>query len=73
MGVDHPDVATTLNNLGMCAYRAGRAEEAEELYRRALTIREEKLGVHHPGVAFSLGRLEYLNNSAGRTKEAEEL
>lgn len=37
-GADHPAVATTLGNLGMCDFHLGRAEEAEGYYRRALTV-----------------------------------
>jgi len=37
LGADHPHVATTLNNLGLFADKAGRTDEDEEFYRRALT------------------------------------
>lgn len=40
LDADHLDVANTLRALGECAYMAGRTKEAEELYRRALTIRK---------------------------------
>lgn len=65
-------VAKVLHILGMCVYKGGRKEEAEEMYRRALSIFEAKLGVDHLEVAhtlYELGRCLYV---AGRTDEAEE-
>ena len=35
-GPDHPEVAQTLNNLGVLYASQGRYDEAEPLYRRAL-------------------------------------
>jgi Flp pilus assembly protein TadD len=58
-GPDHPEVATSLNNLGVLARRQGRLAEAERLHRRALAIRLAALGPDHPDVAQSqhnLGR-----------------
>eukprot|EP00752_Nemacystus_decipiens_P008095 g7236.t1 len=65
------DVASTLYNLGVCASKAGRTEEAEGLYRRALTIREEKLGVDHPHVASTLHNLGVCALEAGKMEEAK--
>ncbi|MCP4020945.1 MAG: tetratricopeptide repeat protein, partial [Desulfobacteraceae bacterium] len=38
-GPDHPDVATTLNNLALLYKSQGKYEEAEPLHQRALTIK----------------------------------
>eukprot|EP00752_Nemacystus_decipiens_P008099 g7240.t1 len=71
LGVDHPDVATTLDKLGVCALATGRTEEAEGFCGQALTIREEKLGVDHPHVAWTLDKLGVCALATGRTEEAE--
>lgn len=37
-------------DIGLCALTMGRMEEAEVLYRRALSIESEHLGADHPDV-----------------------
>ena len=66
------DVARVLNALGVCAGKAGRTQEAEELFRRALAILEDKLGVDHPGVANTLNILGLYAFESGKMEEAEK-
>ena len=54
-------------------YQQGRYAEAEPLYVRSLSIREQQLGRDHPLVATSLNNLAALYNSRGRYTEAEPL
>ena len=58
-GPEHPDVATSLNNLGKIYATKGDYAQAEPLYQRALGIQEKVLGPAHPHVAL------FLNNLAG--------
>ena len=60
MGPDHPDVATSLNNLAWLYHAQGRYAEAEPLYKRSLAIVENALGPDHPHVAASLSSLARL-------------
>jgi len=48
LGPQHPDVATTLNNLAGLYYHTERYEEALPLLERSLKIFESKLGPAHP-------------------------
>ena len=48
LGADHPDTATSLNNLAGLYRAQGRYSEAEPLYQRALTVAEAVLGSEHP-------------------------
>ncbi|MEA5512282.1 tetratricopeptide repeat protein, partial [Crocosphaera sp. UHCC 0190] len=73
LGENHPDVATSLNNLAELYRSQGRYPEAEPLYRRSLSIRELQLGENHPSVANSLNNLAGLYRSQGRYPEAEPL
>jgi len=50
LGPDHPDVATTLNNLALLCKAQGRLAEGETLYRRALAIFERALYPAHLSV-----------------------
>jgi tetratricopeptide (TPR) repeat protein len=45
---NHPDVATSLNNLAELYKYQGRYAEAEPLYVRAIAIYQERLGENHP-------------------------
>ncbi|MFW5764742.1 MAG: tetratricopeptide repeat protein, partial [Coleofasciculus sp.] len=73
LGNDHPDVATSLNDLALLYYLQGRYKEAEPLYQQALELRKRLLGNEHPDVATSLYNLANLNYSLGRYSEAEPL
>jgi tetratricopeptide (TPR) repeat protein/tRNA A-37 threonylcarbamoyl transferase component Bud32 len=57
LGGSHPDVATSLNNLGRLLYEIGDYEDAEPMLREALEIRRIVLGTDHPQVAIVLGNL----------------
>jgi len=72
-GPDHPDVATSLNNLAELYRSMGRYTEAEPLCKRSLAIREKQLGRDHPDVAQSLNNLAELYRATGRYAEAEPL
>jgi hypothetical protein len=73
LGADHPDVATSLNNLAALYRVQGRYGEAEPFHQQSLTIRREQLGADHPAVATSLNNLAALYQDQGRYGEAEPL
>jgi tetratricopeptide (TPR) repeat protein len=73
LGQQHPDVATSLNNLANLYYSQGKYEEAEPLYQQALEMYRQLLGQQHPYVATSLKNLAYLYYSQGKYEEAEPL
>jgi tetratricopeptide (TPR) repeat protein len=73
LGADHPDVATSLNNLAVLYMSMGRYGEAEPLLKRSLAISEQQLGADHPHVAQSLNNLALLYEAMGRYGEAEPL
>jgi tetratricopeptide (TPR) repeat protein len=73
LGQDHPDTATSLNNLAALYQSQGRYSEAEPLYLQALDIRRSQLGQDHPSTATSLNNLALLYQSQGRYSDAEPL
>jgi CHAT domain-containing protein/Flp pilus assembly protein TadD len=73
LGSNHPDVATSLNNLAGLYYSQGNYSAAEPLYKRSLSIREKALGSNHPDVATSLNNLAGLYYSQGNYSAAEPL
>ncbi len=73
LGPDHPDVATSLNNLAG-SYRAkGDFTRADPLFERALRIREKALGPDHLDVATSLNNLAGSYRAKGDFARAEAL
>jgi tetratricopeptide (TPR) repeat protein len=73
LGPDHPDVATSLNNLAVLYRVQGNYGDAEPLYQRALRIQETVLGPDHPDVAASLNNLALLYRVQGNYGDAEPL
>ncbi|BAY32777.1 putative kinesin light chain [Nostoc carneum NIES-2107] len=70
---DHPDVATSLNNLAGLYDSQGRYSEAEPLYIEALAMRKRLFAGDHPYIAASLNNLALLYYRQGRYREAEPL
>lgn len=70
---DHPDLATSINNLGYDRYRNGRYSEAEVLYKKALDIRESVLKPNDPAIADTLTNLAELYKARERSQEAVPL
>src|SRR5688572_20244414 len=58
LGPDHPELANTLNNLGVVYEVTEKPEEAERCFRRASTIAAAVLAPEHPFVATSRKNLE---------------
>jgi len=73
LGLEHPDVATSLNNLALLYVVQDRPSDAEPLYKRSLSIREKALGAENRLVATSLNNLALLYDDQGRYSEAEPL
>ncbi|KOP25803.1 hypothetical protein AMR41_13940 [Hapalosiphon sp. MRB220] len=70
---DHPDVATSLDNLAFLYYSQGRYIKAEPLFVEALAMRKRLFVGDHPDVADSLNNLAALYDSQGRYNQAEPL
>jgi tetratricopeptide (TPR) repeat protein len=73
LGPDHPDTATSLNNLAYLYQQQGRYSDAEPLLRQALSIREHVFGPEHPDTANSLWWLAVLATQCKRIQEAQLL
>jgi tetratricopeptide (TPR) repeat protein len=71
LGAEHPDVAETLNNLGVLYAKMKRYSEAEAIFRRALNVNQRLLGAAHPDVAVTLDNLGVLDYERKRYAEAE--
>ena len=72
-GVDHRNTLISVSNLGSLLQEQGKLEEAETLFRRALTVNERVLGTDHPDTLNSVGWLGSLLHDQGKLEEAEAM
>ncbi|MBP0022607.1 MAG: tetratricopeptide repeat protein [Roseofilum sp. SID2] len=70
LGEQHPNVASSLNDLGLLYLSMGRYEDALPLFQQALQMRQSLLGKQHRQVAISLNNLALLYREMGRYEEA---
>jgi len=71
LGSKHPNVAVSLNNLGLLYASLGEYYKAEKLYLRALDILQTHLGSDHPHVEATIGNLETLYELIEDQREKE--
>ncbi|MEH2367891.1 tetratricopeptide repeat protein, partial [Nostoc sp.] len=69
LGEEHPDVASSLNNLALLYDSQGRYSEAEPLYIQALDIFEQRLGVDHPNTITIRNNLADLRDRLSQNPE----
>lgn len=71
---DQPPAAYLMLRLAdLRSQEFGQLEDAEDLYRRAITLLERALGPEHPRVAWALGDLSGCVAQQGRLEESERL
>ncbi len=71
LGKEHPEVATTLNNLGVLFRALGKYKEAEAPLKQALAIQEKVFTKDHPEVALTLNNLATTYHDRGDYEDAE--
>ena len=72
-GEDHPNAATSYNNLASVYYRLAEYNKAKELYEKALMIRKNNFGEDHADVAVSYSNLAPVYYSMGEYNQAKKL
>jgi tetratricopeptide (TPR) repeat protein len=72
-GVQHPEHAVALVNLGTVLQQSNRGGAAEHLFRRALGILDATVAADDPRLALALDRLARACVDAGRQREAKGL
>jgi hypothetical protein len=70
LGPNHPDLANTLNNLGVVCEKTNNPIDAEHYFRRAHTIATATLAPDHPFVATSSKNLRDFCAARGRPTES---
>ena len=68
---EHPDAATSWNDLAVSLNAQGRHAEAERAFRQALALREAALPAGHPDIAQVIGNLAFNLSAQGRLAGGE--
>lgn len=68
-----PNVALSLANLAISYEAQGKYKQAEEIWRKVLSINADTYGLEHPAYADSLQSLARLNTETGKYQEALHL
>ncbi len=71
LGKEHPSTLTSMNNLASVLSRQGKYDEAEEMHRQAMALKETVLGKEHPDTLTSVYCLTYLLHQKKQYKDAE--
>ena len=69
LGPRHPDLANTLNNIGIVCEITGKPDDAEQYFRRAVSIARTSLHPDHPFVATSQKNLRDFCEARGKKVE----
>jgi hypothetical protein len=69
LGPRHPDLANTLNNLGIVCEKTGKPDDAEQYFRRAVSIARTSLAPDHPFVTTSQNNLRDFCEARGKNVE----
>src|SRR5262249_37554015 len=73
LGPEHPDTATSLNNLALVLHDQGDLAAAPSLHERALAIKEKALGPEHPETSTGLNNLAFVLQQQGDLAAARPL
>ncbi|MBX7084482.1 MAG: tetratricopeptide repeat protein, partial [Nannocystaceae bacterium] len=71
LGSGHPQVASTLSNLGLVAERQGDTVAARQFHERAIAVARAGLGEDHPTMAELTNNLAVLDYSLGDIAQAK--
>ena len=72
-GKEHPNALVSMNNLAIVLSKQGKYEQAEEMHRQALGLRETVLGKEHPDALRSMNNLAAVLSNQGKYEQAEEV
>ncbi len=65
MPPNHPDIATSYNNIGLIYKYKGEYETALDYYNKSLKIRIESLPPNHPDIATSYDNIGSIYDNKG--------
>jgi len=73
LGMEHPNTLTSMNNLAAVLSDQGKYDEAEQMLRNVLGIRQKVLGMEHPDTLSSVIYLAGVLSHQGKHDEVEQM
>src|SRR2546421_3941705 len=73
LGKDQHDTLISMNNLAAVMGNQRMYEDAEQIYRQTLELKEEVLGRDHPDTLGDMSKLAAVFENQGKCKEAEQI
>ena len=73
LGKEYSLTLDSMNNLAAVLNSQGKYEEAEQMHRQTLQLKEKVLGKEHPSTLTSINNLAAVLNSQGKYEEAEQI
>jgi hypothetical protein len=73
LGKEHRSPPTSMNKLVGVLSNQGKYEQADEMHRQVLGLREAVLGNEHPSTLTSINNLAGVLRDQGKCEEAEEM
>ncbi|KAL0929379.1 uncharacterized protein CTRU02_215545 [Colletotrichum truncatum] len=73
LGPENTDTLTSMNNLALVLESQGKYEEAEQMHRQTLEMRQKVLGLENPDTLISKNNLALVLESQGKYEEADQL
>jgi tetratricopeptide (TPR) repeat protein len=67
---NHPNIATSYNNIGLIYYNKGEYDTALDYYNKSLKIRIESLSPYHPNIATSYNNIGLIYDNKGEYETA---
>lgn len=71
LGIDHPFAAVSLSNMANFYYVQGDGQQADQLYRRSLALKQKNLGIEHLELSVDLIGLGSVYFKQGKYAQAE--
>jgi tetratricopeptide (TPR) repeat protein len=71
LGKEHPSTLNSMNNPALVLGDQGKYEEAEQMHRQALQLKEKVLGKEHPDTLKSINNLAVVLRNQEKYEEAE--
>ena len=72
LGKEYPDTLPNMDNLALVLSDQGKYQQAEEMDRQALGLKETVLGKEHPSTLMSMNNLALVLSDQGKHEQAEK-
>jgi Tfp pilus assembly protein PilF len=73
LGKEHPSILASMNNLASVLSDQGKYEQAEEMHRQTLMLKEMVLSKEHTSTLTGMNNLTWVLSDQGKYEQMEEM